>query len=385
MSQVAIFIEHRATGSFDDFKKFHNRGSIMTEKTHLPNVSMANTKKELLEAYEEAKKRFETVSKDLLDAEKARKRLEKKVATATADAQAAQDPLKRLHDLRGTISRELTELAERFETEIETYRKIQSAIETKNEELNTIYEVETAASDLAALIDAQRVKKEQFEREMQAQEAAFEAEREETRTQWQREKADWDRRFKEQTEAIEKQRQREKEEYEYTFARDKAQRKNTLDDELQALEKELAAKRSEFEHEVQNRKAELDTREEAIKVREKEMDTLQKEVESFPKRNEAAVEQAVTDARERLTRSFKADEALMEARFEGERNVLMGKIEALEKMVASQAAQISDLAKKNELAYEKVQDIANRAVTSARRDTYSAPIQQPNIAVREES
>ena len=209
----------------------------MTEKTDLPNVSMTNTKKELLEAYEEAKEQFETLSKDLLDAEKARKRLEKKVAAATADAQAEQDPLKRLHDLRGTLSRELTELAERFETEIETYRKIQSAIETKNEELNTIYGVETAASDLAALIDAQRVKKEQFERDMQDQKGAFEAEMEEIRTQWQREKADLDRRAKEHAEAIDKQRQREKEEYEYTFARDKAQRKNALDDELQTLRK----------------------------------------------------------------------------------------------------------------------------------------------------
>ena len=136
------------------------------------------------------------------------------MAAATADAQAEQDPLKRLHDLRGTLSRELTELAERFETEIETYRKIKSAIETKNEELNTIYEVETAASDLAALIDAQRVKKEQFEREMQDQKGAFKAEMEEIRTQWQREKADRDRRGKEQADALAKPRQREKEEYE---------------------------------------------------------------------------------------------------------------------------------------------------------------------------
>ena len=357
----------------------------MTEKTDLPSVSMTNTKKELLEAYEEAKEQFETLSKDLLDAEKARKRLEKKAAAATADAQAEQDPLKRLHDLRGTLSRELTELAERFETELETYRKIQSAIETKNEELNTIYGVETAASDLAALIDAQRVKKEQFEREMQDQKGAFEAEMAELRIQWQREKADRDRRVKEQAEAIDKQRQREKEEYEYTFTRDKAQRKNTLDDELQTLEKELIVKRSEFENESQNRTAELDAREKAITDREKDMETLQKEVESFPKRNEAAVQKAVSDATESLTRNFKGDKALMEARFEGERNVLMEKIEALEKMVASQAAQISDLAKKNELAYEKVQDIANRAVTSARRDTYSAPIHQPNVPVRDDS
>ena len=139
----------------------------MSNQPEIPNVSMANTKKELLEAYEESKQRLQDLDKDLLDAEKARKRLEKQLAAATADSQAAQDPLQRLHDLRGAISRELTDLAERFETEIETYRKIQTAVEAKQEELKTIYEVETAASDLAALIDAHRVKKQQFELEIE--------------------------------------------------------------------------------------------------------------------------------------------------------------------------------------------------------------------------
>ena len=77
----------------------------MTEKTDLPNVSMTNTKQELLDDYQEAKGQFESLSKDLFDAEKARKQLEKKVAAATADAQAAQNPQKRLHDQRGTQSR----------------------------------------------------------------------------------------------------------------------------------------------------------------------------------------------------------------------------------------------------------------------------------------
>jgi hypothetical protein len=346
----------------------------MTDPTNIPNVSMANTKKELLEAYEAAKKRLNRLNKNLLDAEKARKQLEKKVAETTADSEAAQDPVTRLHDLRGTISRELTDLAERFETEIETYRKIKSAIETKQAELDTIYEVETAASDLAALIDAQRVKKELFEQEMAAQQAAFDAELQEQRTQWQREKTDHDRRVKEQAEAVAKQRQREKEEHEYAFARESAQRKNALEDELQTLEKELAVKRSDFENDVQQRTTTLDTREEAIAGHEKEMAALQKEVEGFPKRNEASVQSAVAQATDRLTQTFKSDKALMQARFDGEKNVLLGKIEALEKMVASQAAQIADLSKKSELAYEKVQDIANRAVTASRRESYSAPI-----------
>jgi len=357
----------------------------MNDQIDLPAVSMANTKKELLDAYEQAKKQFDSLNKDLLDAEKARKRLEKQVATATADAQSAQDPVKRLHDLRGAISRELSDLAERFENEIDTYRKIQSAIEAKQAELDTIYEVETAASDLAALIDAQRAKKEHFEEEMASQKAAFESEMDELRTRWQWEKKEHDRQVNEQKEALDLERQREKEAYEYAFAREKEQRKNALEDELKTLEKEIAEKRSNFESDTNKRTTALDDRENAIATREQEMDRLQKEVENFPQRNEAAVKAAVSDTTKQLTREFESEKALMQARFDGEKNVLMGKIEALEKMAASQATLIADLSQKSELAYEKVQDIANRAVTAARRESYTPPTHHAGAPAREDN
>jgi chromosome segregation ATPase len=357
----------------------------MTDQTDLPNVSMANTKKELLEAYETAKKRFDSQSKDLLDAEKARQRLEKKAAAVTADAQAAQDPVKRLHDLRGAISRELGDLAERFENEIETYRKIQSAIDTKQAELDTIYEVEAAASDLAALIEAQRTKKEQFNQETAAEKAAFETEMEALRSQWQHEKADHDRQVAEEEASLKKERQREKEEYEYAFTREQAQRKNALEDELAALEKEITAKRSEFDVSVQERTTDLDAREKALAARENDIDGLQKEVDGFPKRLDADVQKAVADATTQLTRDFESQKALMQARFDGEKNVLAGKIEALEKMASTQAAQITDLSKKSEQAYEKVQDIANKAVSASRRESYSQPPSRSGMSVRDEA
>ncbi|MGD8958618.1 MAG: hypothetical protein PVI27_02145, partial [Desulfobacteraceae bacterium] len=135
----------------------------------------------------------------------------------------------------------------------------------------------------------------------------------------------------------------------------------------------------------QQRKVELDAREEALTIREKEMAALQKEVESFPKRSESAVQAAVAEASERITRASENAQALMQARFEGEKNVLLGKIEALEKLVASQAAQISDLSKRNEQAYEKVQDIANRAVAASRREGYPAPAYHAAPAARNDS
>jgi len=86
----------------------------------------------------------------------------------------------------------------------------------------------------------------------------------------------------------------------------------------------------------------------------------------------------------RITQGFESDKALIQARFDGEKNVLVGKIEALEKMAASQPALIADLSKKSELAYEKAQDIANRAVTAARRESYIPPVQHAGVAVKDD-
>jgi hypothetical protein len=54
-------------------------------------------------------------------------------------------------------------------------------------------------------------------------------------------------------------------------------------------------------------------------------------------------------------------------------------------MVASRAAQVVDLSIKSELAYEKVQDIANRAVTAARRESCSALLYHSATVSRDDS
>lgn len=356
----------------------------MIHQNDIPPVTMANTKKDMMEAYEAMKQQLQAQEKDLLNAEKSRKQMEKKLAATTADAQAAQDPLQRLSSLRSDISKELTILAERFEQEIDSYHKIKVAVKTKQEELDTIYGVESAASDLAALIEAQQAKKEAFETEMVNRRSVFELEMQETRSEWEKEKAAREQEAKEIADSIKKQRQREKEEFEYAFERDKEQRKNTLEDALQAVEKDIAKKREDFEQEYIQRKNGLDIREEAITKLENEMAALQKEVDTFSKRLEAAVAKAVEDTTTRLTHDFEKDKALMESRFEGGKNVLSGKIESLETLVKSQATQIADFAKRHELAYEKVQDIANRAVAAAKREVIAVPVTNRSFSASDE-
>lgn len=356
----------------------------MNDQNDIPTVTMANTKKEMMDAYKAIKRQLQAQEKDLLNAEKTRKQMERKLAEATADAQASQDPLQRLSSLRSDISKELTALAERFEQEIEAYSKLKDAVKSKQEDLDTIYGVETAASDLAALIEAQQAKKEAFETEMTNRQTTFEAEMQEALAEWKKEKAAREQEAKEFAESIARQRQREKEEFEYGFAREKEQKTNALKDALQALEKELLKKREDFEQEVSRRKQDLDSREGAIAQRENEIAALQKEVDTFPKRIETAVDKAVNDVTARLTHDFEKDKALMESRFEGEKNVLSSKIESLEKLVKNQTDQIADLVKGHDHAYEKVQDIANRAISAAKREFISVPVSARSVLVRDE-
>jgi hypothetical protein len=100
-------------------------------------------------------------------------------------------------------------------------------------------------------------------------------------------------------------------------------------------------------------------------------------VEQFPSESDAKVGAAVKDATLRITGDFDKKEALLNATFEGQKNVLLSKIESLEKLAQSQAEQISELSRKNEQAYEKVQEIANIAVSSAHREIISVPYGTP--------
>jgi hypothetical protein len=77
-------------------------------------------------------------------------------------------------------------------------------------------------------------------------------------------------------------------------------------------------------------------------------------VETFPQTLEKQVRAAKESVSERLTSDFEKDRALMESKFEGEKNVLKGGIESLEKMTKVQTSQIEELSRKHEQAYEKV-------------------------------
>ncbi|MEI8244415.1 MAG: hypothetical protein WCI51_01215 [Lentisphaerota bacterium] len=332
----------------------------------VPQVTLSSTKKELMEAYLAAKEASEKRLQEELKPEKVREEHRKAETIKTADTIAAEDVLSHINSLKSAIAKELGDLAEKLDVEANKYRKLQDAVGIKEDELRRIYEIDAAASALAALVESHRQKKLEYETEESEMVAAFE-----------RQKQEFQIAAKEEKDAFEKAGKRAKEEFEYNWKREQEQKRNALKDELAALEKQISQKEAAFEQAVAERETVLAQRDAELSEREKILSDLQSKVDAFPETLENAVAKAVKETASKLQSEFSMKEALLNKGFEGDRNVYEARINGLETTVTSQARQIEEISSRQEKAYEKVQDIAARAVAGA-ANRFTVPMQSGN-------
>ena len=331
----------------------------MTEKiSEEKKVNMTSTKKEILTAYHEALQELEDRRQDEIRPERKIEEKKKKAVVAVADALSSEGVVKGIGDLKIEIGRMLTQVSDRMEEEVGRYRDIRKTIEYKEKEIQELYEIERSALTLAALVESQNKKRREFEVDMAGRKEALTQEIKETRTTWEKEKTEHEAIAKEVYTDEEKRRKREKEEYRYGFQREQQLAKDKFEDEKGALEKEIRLKREEMERE-------LTERERAVAAREAETAELSGRVETYPAEMDAAVSKAIKETTDRLKADMKNREEMLKKEHEGETNVLEARIESLEKTVKEQSDQIAKLSGQLETSYEKVQDIALKAVESS--------------------
>jgi chromosome segregation ATPase len=285
------------------------------------------------------------------------------------DALSTEGIVREVSTLKLEIGRLLSQLSDRLEEEVSKYRQVQQAIEAKQQELQDIYEVEKSALSLAALIEAQHQKRQQTEAELAARKEELTREIETLRAEWGKEKKVHEAEIKERDTGEQKRREREKEEYLYAFQREQQLAREQFEDEKARLEREIAYRREQMERELADR-------EKAIVEKETELSELRKQVSVFPKELQSAVSQAVREAVQRVESEAKNREELLKKEFDGERNVLNTRIEALEKTVAEQNEQIAKLSQQVEKAYSQVQDIAVKAIEGTSRSQSLTSLQQ---------
>ncbi len=110
---------------------------------------------------------------------------------------------------------------------------------------------------------------------------------------------------------------------------------------------------------------ELTTLSDNLEAEAEKYENLKNAIEIKEAELNESVKSAVEEIKERLAADFTQKEKLLQKGFEGEINVLTAKISAFETLFKEQNKQIEKLNLQQEKAYEKVQDIANKAVTGA--------------------
>ena len=335
----------------------------MAERKHATKkLSTSNTKQEMLDAYSDLLKQME--EKREAEAPPEQKVAEKaaREVVATADSLSDDTIFREISGLKAEVGKMLTTLSDRLEQEVGRYDAVKRAIAEKEQELAEIYEIQKAASSLAALIEAQNLKKEEFEADMATCKEALTREIEEMRSEWQKEKAQRAAEQKEQDAVEARKRSREKEEYDYALKRERQAAQDAFEKEKEGLEEE----KSRLEREITLRREQTDRefaeREQAIARQEQELADMRARVAAFPKELETTVTGEVKAAVEKVQTEGKFRLDLVQKEFEGERNVLQGRIASLESVLKDQSAQLAKLNEQVEKSYSQVQAIAVKAV-----------------------
>jgi len=341
----------------------------MEDKKDAKKLSMASTKQEMLSAYNMLLKQTQEKQEAELKPEKKIEEKKTKEAVQTAESLTAEGVSREINNLKIDIGKMLTQIADRLDTEVNKFAAVQQAIAAKEREIQELYDIEKAAATLAALIEAQNAKRIEFDTEMAKKKEELKEEIDATRAEWRKEKEEYEAAVKEREAADKKKQTRDKEEFDYNFKREQQLAKDRFEYENAKLEKEIKAKKEQADRE-------LKVREQAVAEREEELTDLRKRAATFPKEMETAVNRAVKEVTDRLTLETKSREEIHKKEYEGERNVLKTRIEALEKIVKEQGDYIAKITQQLEAAYQKVQDIAVKTVEGASDAKSLANLQQ---------
>jgi hypothetical protein len=321
----------------------------------IPQITGSSTKQEMLAAYKEMVKRLKEKRETELKPQQRAEERQTEQAVQVAESLSTEGIAREVGNLRSEISKVLIELSDRMEEEIGKYLRLKQAVQAREKELTELSAIEKEALSLAALLDAQKERRERFDGEMAEKKQSLEAEIASTRAAWKEEQKTHDVEVTARETVEKRKREREAEEYTYAFERQKRLAQEQFEYEKARMERETQLRREELERD-------LKVREQTLTAKETELVQLRDRAAAFPAELAAAVDKAVKETTARLTRDSQAHEALLKKEFEGEQKVLQSRIDSLQQAVKEQQQQIVRLSAQIEKSYGQVQEIAVKAI-----------------------
>ena len=330
-------------------------------------VSEKNTKSEILKAYETLLKDVQNAKANVpkqIQEEKQRKETLAKVADVSGEG-----IVKSINNLKSGLNNSLDEILGNLSDEFKKLEEIRAAIVLEKKSLEDLYALSANTDSLAAMLLAQKEKKENFESEMKEKSTAFEIEMTAKKTQWESDKARQKAEEKEFNDEQTKRRKREEDEYTYNLKIRRQKEQDDYDTRKLHLEKELTDQKAQFEKDITDKKAqfelEISSRELNLKNSEAELAELRKNNAEFPDKLEKALKSKETEVTKQLQTKYGFDVQLMEKQSEGDIRLREQAITSLQEKIKEQQEQMKEYAEKANRAEANVKDIAMKAIENA--------------------
>ena len=319
-------------------------------------VSPTSTKSEILNAYNDLVKKIQESKQENPKAEQ-----EKKVKETTVENAAKlndEEIIGAISALKLSLNSKLDKIEDDLTTERQKLAKIREAIAFEDQRLKDLYQINAGADSLAAILAAQKEKKEEFEREMADRKSELEEEIKQVKLTHDKETKLWEEKRKEAEEVLKKQRTREEEEYKYNLQLARKKDKDEYEQKKAALEKELIQKMESFESGIK-------VREQTVVAAEKELAELRARAENFPSELEKAVQNAVKETTAQLEKEFKYERQLLLKDHEGEIKLKSQQIESLMAKIKDLEVQLKQAYGKAESAENNSKEITLKAIQSS--------------------
>ena len=297
-------------------------------------ITMKNTKAEMLEALNSALARAQAAETGKLNPVKVEKEQMEKKAVESAKAAMKQNIFS-------------VELNNKF-------MDLQVAIAAEEARLQELYGVSAELQKLAQIIEAGRERQAQIDSENGAKIEEAKASLEVLKAEYTQKKAELQEEYDTLAKKLKVERTREAEEFQYNLKREREKENNIWEDGKAARELTLSKK----EEQAQAILVEAEAKVEYIKA-------LEAKVESIPALIESEKKAAVTSAIAELTREHEYKTALSDKDYQNSLARQNDKIAYLEKELESAGKSNAALQNKLDKAYTELRELATKTVESA--------------------
>lgn len=307
------------------------RGGIQLKKEE---ISLKNTKAEILEALQQALEREKNANKAKSDPikEEKTKKIEKAVEHSKANVE------------QNIFSQEL----------INKFKELELAIQSEEEKLKELYDIEKELNNLTLVVNTQKDLMASFEKEKSEKTIEIEEKIKKLEAEYNQKQADLQKAYDDRARALKLEREREQEEYTYKTKRERELSNNAWEDEKKTREANLKL----MEDETQKLLGEAKEKEAYLKE-------LEVKVTNFATELEKEYNRGKKEATTELEKEHKYSIELLKKDYQSTIDRNEDKIKSLEAELEKERAANMSLQEKMDKAYIELKELATKTVETS--------------------